>query len=60
MMALAMKDFEATAALGDMGMGCSMGSLLSMKGRHEQALAAFDRAEKQGYDPTACRFSGPR
>ncbi len=57
MMALAMKDFEASAALGDMGMGMfNLGSLLSMKGRHQQALAAFDRAEKQGYDSYSLPF----
>jgi tetratricopeptide (TPR) repeat protein len=48
---LAMRDFESSAALGDMGMGAlSLGSLLSASGRHPQALAAFDRAEKEGYD----------
>jgi tetratricopeptide (TPR) repeat protein len=49
--ALAMRDFDNSAALGDMGMGAlSLGSLLSASGRHQQALAAFDRAEKEGYD----------
>jgi tetratricopeptide (TPR) repeat protein len=49
--ALAMKDFEASAALGDLGMGTvNMGSLLAAAGRHQQALAAFDRAEKEGYN----------
>jgi tetratricopeptide (TPR) repeat protein len=48
---LAMRDFESSAALGDMGMGTfNAGSILAVSGRHAQALAAFDRAEKQGYD----------
>jgi tetratricopeptide (TPR) repeat protein len=48
--ALAMRDFAASAALGDLGMGAfNMGSLHSVSGRHLQALAAFDEAEKQGY-----------
>lgn len=46
----AMRDFEASAALGDLGMGSvNLGSLLAAKGRHREALAAFDRAESQGY-----------
>ena len=49
--ALAMKDFEASAALGDTGMGTfNMGALLAAAGRHPQALAAFDRAQAQGYN----------
>ncbi len=48
---LALRDFEASSALGDLGMGAfNMGSVLSAKGRHREALAAFDRAEGQGYD----------
>jgi protein O-mannosyl-transferase len=47
---LAMKDFEASAALGDLGMGAmNLGSILSAKGKHKEALAAFDEAERQGY-----------
>jgi protein O-mannosyl-transferase len=47
---LAMRDFESSAALGDMGMGSfNAGSLLNAKGRPQQALAMFDVAEKQGY-----------
>jgi tetratricopeptide (TPR) repeat protein len=47
---LALADFEASAALGDRGMGAfNMGTILSAKGRQEQALAAFDRAESEGY-----------
>lgn len=46
----AMRDFEASAALGDLGMGSvNLGSLLAARGRHREALAAFDRAESQGY-----------
>jgi tetratricopeptide (TPR) repeat protein len=48
---LAMRDFEISAALGDMGMGAfNMGAILSATGRHQQALLAFDRAEKEGYN----------
>lgn len=47
---LAMKDFETSAALGDMGMGAvNLGALLSASGDHRRALAAFDLAERQGY-----------
>lgn len=48
---LALRDFEASASLGDMGMGAlNMGSILSAQGKHAQALELFDRAEKQGYN----------
>ncbi len=48
---LAMADFEASAALGDEGMGAfNLGSVLSAKGRQAEALAAFDRAQKEGYN----------
>jgi len=47
----AMRDFERSAALGDLGMGTfNIGSLLSAAGKQQQALAAFDRAEKEGYN----------
>jgi tetratricopeptide (TPR) repeat protein len=47
---LAMKDFQRSAQLGDMGMGTfNIGSLLAGAGRHAQALAAFDAAEREGY-----------
>jgi protein O-mannosyl-transferase len=47
---LALRDFEASAALGDQGMGMfNAGSILSAQGRHSEALAAFDRAAKEGY-----------
>jgi lipoprotein NlpI len=46
---LAMRDFERSAALGDLGMGSfNMGSLLARAGKHERALKAFDEAERQG------------
>ena len=49
--ALAMRDFETSSALGDLGMGkFNMGSVLAASGRHPQALALFDQAEKAGYD----------
>ena len=48
---LALRDFEASASLGDLGMGSfNMGSVLSARGKQKEALAAFDRAEKQGYN----------
>jgi tetratricopeptide (TPR) repeat protein len=48
---LAVKDFEMSATLGDMGMGTfNIGSVLAAAGRHEQAMRAFASAEKQGYD----------
>ncbi len=47
----AMKDFEVSASLGDQGMGTfNMGAVLASAGRHQQALAAFDLARRQGYD----------
>ena len=47
---LALSDFEASSALGDQGMGVfNIGSVLSAQGHHREALAAFDRAQRQGY-----------
>jgi protein O-mannosyl-transferase len=47
---LALRDFEASAALGDLGMGSfNKGSILGAEGQHAQALEAFDEAERQGY-----------
>src|SRR5438477_3195833 len=47
-----MRDFERSAALGDLGMGTfNMGSLLAAAGKPKEALKAFDAAEKQGYTP---------
>jgi protein O-mannosyl-transferase len=47
---LAMRDFEASSSLGDLGMGSlNLGSLLAAEGRHNEALEAFAQAEKQGY-----------
>jgi len=48
---LAIRDFETSSELGDMGMGSfDAGSMLNATGKPQQALALFDRAEKQGYD----------
>jgi tetratricopeptide (TPR) repeat protein len=48
--ALALRDFEASSALGDLGMGAfNKGSVLSATGKHAEALRAFDEAERQGY-----------
>ena len=48
---LAMLDFDTSAALGDMGMGAAnLGAMLSSKRKFREALAAFDRAEQQGYN----------
>ena len=47
---LALRDFEASATLGDQGMGMfNMGSILAAQKRHREALAAFERASQQGY-----------
>ena len=47
---LALRDFEASGALGDQGMGMvNGGSILSAQGKHREALEAFDRAGKNGY-----------
>ena len=47
---LAMRDFENSAALGDLGMGAlNVGTLLAAQGKHAEALKAFDEAERQGY-----------
>jgi Tfp pilus assembly protein PilF len=47
---LALKDFEASSKLGDMGMGAyNVGSILMSQGKAREALGAFDLAEKQGY-----------
>lgn len=48
---LALRDFDASAALGDQGMGLfNAGSVLSAQGKQQDALAMFDRAQKEGYD----------
>ncbi len=48
--ALALKDFESSSKLGDMGMGAfNMGAVLMAGGKGKEALAAFELAEKQGY-----------
>jgi tetratricopeptide (TPR) repeat protein len=48
---LAIRDFEASASLGDLGMGSfNSGSLLTAMGKPAQALTMLDTAQKQGYD----------
>ncbi len=47
----ALRDFEISAALGDGGAGVfNMGAVYLATNKPAQALAAFDRAEKEGYD----------
>ena len=47
----ALRDFQASSSLGDLGMGAfNTGSILAAQGRPGDALAAFDRAEREGYD----------
>ena len=48
---------SAASAIG--AWAFNLGSMLSMTGRHQQALAAFERAEKQGYDLYNLPSSGP-
>lgn len=46
----ALRDFEVSSRLGDEGMGTfNIGAVLAAQGRHAEALAAFDRAEREGY-----------
>jgi tetratricopeptide (TPR) repeat protein len=60
-LALAAHDFEASASLDDLGMGAfNLGAMSFLAGRYEQALAAFDRAEKQGYDQATLPFERGR
>jgi Tfp pilus assembly protein PilF len=48
---LAIRDFETSASLGDLGMGAfNAGSMLVATGKPQQSLPMFDAAEKQGYD----------
>ncbi len=48
---LALRDYETSATLGDQGMGLfNAGSVLSAQGKQTEALAMFDRAEKEGYN----------
>ncbi|HUJ01650.1 MAG TPA: tetratricopeptide repeat protein [Usitatibacter sp.] len=48
---LALQDFRASSALGDLGMGAfNAGAVLSAKGRQREALADFDLAERSGYN----------
>jgi tetratricopeptide (TPR) repeat protein len=46
-----MRDFQASSGLGDLGMGAfNQGAIHAVQGRPAEALAAFDRAEKEGYN----------
>jgi len=46
----ALQDFRASSALGDLGMGAfDEGSVLSAQGKPQEAIAAFDRAQAEGY-----------
>ena len=48
---LAIRDFDTSAALGDLGMGAfNAGSILNAKGKPKEALHMFDVAQSQGYD----------
>lgn len=48
---LAIRDYEQSAALGDMGIGAyNIGGLLVATGKPRQGLAMLDAAEKQGYN----------
>jgi tetratricopeptide (TPR) repeat protein len=48
---LALRDFETSARLGDMGMGAfNAGAVLVATGKPYQALGLFERAQKEGYD----------
>lgn len=49
--AAAFADFDVSSRLGDLGMGAfNMGAILAAARKPHQALALFDRAEKEGYD----------
>ena len=49
-LALALRDFQSSEELGDLGMGAlNAGAVLAARGKHAEALQAFDRAERQGY-----------
>jgi tetratricopeptide (TPR) repeat protein len=48
---LALRDFETSARLGDLGMGAfNAGAVLVAMGKPYPALGLFDRAQKEGYD----------
>jgi protein O-mannosyl-transferase len=47
---LALRDFDASTALGDMGIGLfNAGSILASRGQHAEALKLFERAQAAGY-----------
>jgi tetratricopeptide (TPR) repeat protein len=46
----ALRDYEMSSRLGDLGMGAmNRGALLTAAGKNLEALKAFDEAQKQGY-----------
>ena len=48
--ALALRDFENSQALGDMGLGAlNSGTIYGAQGEHRKALAMYDEAQRQGY-----------
>lgn len=54
---LAIRDFQTSSHLDDLGIGAfNAGSLLASKGRHTDALASFDLAERQGYGGHGLQF----
>jgi hypothetical protein len=54
---LAIRDFETSASLGDLGMGAfNAGSMLNATGKPRPALTMFDLAQKQGYDQYSLPF----
>ena len=58
MYAQAVRDFERSSRLGDEGMGeFNIGAILAAQGKHAQALAAFDQAERHGYKLSTCPSS---
>lgn len=47
----AVRDFDMSSRLGDEGMGIfNTGALLAAQGRHKEALEAYDRAQREGYN----------
>jgi tetratricopeptide (TPR) repeat protein len=49
--ALAIRDFETSAQLGDLGIGAyNAGAMFAATNKPQQALQMFDAAEKQGYN----------
>ena len=54
---LAIRDFETSASLGDLGIGAfNAGSMLNATGKPRPALTMLDLAQKQGYDDYSLPF----